>query len=89
MPLQSGLSLMREVTVHDCETVIVTPEDCLLDQLRESIRMTENDRRWLKVNDQTPVTWNDGSVCTWGSLMLQDRKVVEMHADGSLHGGYG
>jgi hypothetical protein len=48
---------------------------------------SENDPRWLEVNDVTPVTF-EGKVCRWGDLMLADRKTVEMQSDGSLIGGY-
>jgi hypothetical protein len=39
------------------------------------------------VTDDTLVDF-DGEMCRWGSLMIQDRKTVEMKPDGSLVGGY-
>lgn len=48
----------------------------------------DNDPRWARVTDMTPVEFN-GEMCTWGSLsMLADRKAVEMTDDGRLVGGY-
>lgn len=64
-------------------------------QLREAGRRqwdSDNDPRWKDVNDDTIVMWDkDGQTpepCRWGGLMQADRKTVEMHEDGSLHGGY-
>lgn len=48
---------------------------------------TENDERWLSVTDDTAVEF-DGEFCRWGELMLQDRKTVDMLANGRLVGGY-
>lgn len=53
---------------------------------------SDNDPRWKDVNDDTIVMWDrDGQTpepCRWGGLMQADRKTVEMHEDGTLHGGY-
>ena len=78
---------MTAVTIIDCEVVEVRPEDVLLDQLRESIERTEKDKRWLAVNDRTPVLW-EGQPVTWGSLAGNEKDMCDFNRAGVLEGGF-
>jgi hypothetical protein len=78
---------MTAVTIVDCKVVEVRPEDVLLDQLRESIALTEKDPRWLSVTDRTPVLWED-VMTTWGSLAGNERSMCDFNEDGVLEGSF-
>ena len=46
--------------------------------------------RPLPLSDDTMVVWDDGSVCRFGDLMIQDRKTVEFNPTTQRYeGGYG
>ena len=48
---------------------------------------SENDPRWLKITDDSPVEF-DGEMCSWGSLAGNEKITVEIQADGRLVGGF-
>jgi hypothetical protein len=48
---------------------------------------SENDPRWLSVNDSTPVRFGD-ELTTWGSLSQAERQEVSMTKDGKFVGSY-
>lgn len=78
---------------YESHPVFTPEEDAKGRQVEEAPYDDGNDPRWRDVTDDTVVMWNNQNdtpevTCRWGDLMLADRKTVEMHPDGTLHGGY-
>jgi hypothetical protein len=47
----------------------------------------DEDKRWLEVDDSTPVIW-EGELTTWGNLAGNERDMCDFNKDGVLEGGF-
>jgi hypothetical protein len=82
---------MRAINIEDGKTVFTdeppTSDLTLLSQLRRSVELTAKDPRWLRINDRSPVIWEDQLV-SWGSLTSAEKMNCDFNDAGLLEGSY-